>query len=892
MMFSVLLYLSISIIPKDLKELADKARENARLRRLMTEDKVHMINHGSYEKKGIKFRISKSLLGPPAKEIKGHACNANYLALIPNIKYEASRNLSNSAFAHDQKMYLLNDIVGFDDTVTIYHITEIDPRLVITEVIMFPTDDKTEGSETESTITKSLNFNWNSKENMPVFRQINPSFPNLKFEMGTEVKASASAKLHSRGTNYLQLTLTLKIEGSYGAGIQTIAGRSEMDDIALYGAEFQIWGTSLILFGFEFKTGLFSYIDASIADISLDTAVNFTFVHGYNFEAYNKIVVCTGFPAPGYITTGWQSNIEKIDNFNDASQNGSQTSYETTLKFSPRVDIGVKLGVEMPNIVESWLRAGIRGEVNFKFGADPVSCDFPYLYGTIEPEVSLFVGYDGLKLLNFEVAPAFETKWVIFKKTIYNKECAFIDVKVSPEYENIKIFKMGHNPILIQFDSLQNLNLIHTLSYINSNDQLISAWEPGKTNNFKPIIFYDSSSINEFECAAVYKTKSIIDGKEVEYYISTSSYENLNDKSGNITAEFSKFIVKYNYKEINGFYSGHLIFCDSDEIAFKVDGRRCFALIQADMTGGFSLLDANDVEFWDDATPNDGWQNSGFPNPNFFISGKIAFYAIETLKDRGLLKLDVYIKYKEKGKENYFCTIMKSNVGESIIKLITKDMGPDVIYKFYLYINENKVHEEELYSEWLSYKRDRYILYDGIYLRQIGLSNDMIAYAKIKNKNLVGPKRYSFVPCIDIDGMELYGESKFHVETCDDNFLIRISEYNLYDDPDFHPELFNTTIPKFAIFLKCPDCFPICKHCETIEKGYYLIKLVVNDTIVFTKKNTIIQIPMHSTIDYIDTQFEITHFILLNNEGSSICTNNTYLNKSIMGYKGNYYSYS
>ncbi|KAK8843218.1 hypothetical protein M9Y10_025069 [Tritrichomonas musculus] len=892
-MILLLFHYAYSLIPKEFAPLAKKALESVKYRKLMTEKKINMLQPGSYETEGIKFKLSKTLFGPPAKEIKGHAYENNYLAIVPNKKYNSSKNFTNSAFALDQKMYLLRSIKASDESVAIYNVTEIDVHYIITEIIMYTTNENSKTNKSCATISSSLNFNWDEKENTPVFRTIIPSFSNVKFGLGTKIKASASARLHSRGTSYLQLDMILKIEGSFGAGIRTIAGQNFINDAALYGKDSQIWGQSLKLFGFEFKSGLFAYIDASIVDVSLNTAIDFTFMQGYNFEAYNKIVVCTGFPSPGYTTTGWQSKAEKIDIVNKATQNGPQDTYVTSLSFTPRVDIGIKLGLEMPGSTSSWLKAGIRGEINFNFGADPVMCDFPYLIGKVEPVISLFVGYDGLKILGFEVAPSFEKTWELYKKTIFDRECAFLDVKVSPEFITVKKFKIGQYPLIqiVDFKSKDDYDSIPLYSPMTDEKHYISVWKKNETN-FKPI-FFDYSSAHDKNYPFYFNSLFYWENK-TSYLTDKVDGVKFTNESGLINVEGNTFKAKYSYKNIQKFFDSCLLFDDKGEFAVRVDGVSRYALIYADLKGGFTVAKSNDVEFWDCGTPNEGVEKIGIPS-SFLHYGKYCyFFNVKTYDDFGKIKIDVFVTYKHSSNLVYYETIYHSGKGVSKTNLLIKEMNDDVEYIYNLYINDTYVQNKTYSSKYLN-SQTIFELFRNIFIERKYKTADSV-YVKIKNDEIIGKKRFALIPITEVSlNLDLYypQNSPFYVSIKTNYFLLKLNLFSRKGfDPGFKPEEIEN-LTNFAMLLKCPQCFPICKNCETIDEGYYIIKLTLNDTLFLTDEDQCIMIPMCTLRDKLFTEFCIVHFITLNNEGSSQCKNNTVLRKEKMGqFHGTWFKYA
>lgn len=878
-MILLLFHFASAAIPKNLLPLANKAIKSAKYRKLMKENRTNLIEPGLYEKSGIKFRISKSLFGPPAKEIKGHAYENNYLALVPNKKYNLSQNFTNSAFALDQKMYILQNIAGSDESVMIYQVKEINPHHVITEVMMYTTNDKTGDDDSGSTIKKTLNFNWDDDANLPVFRPLISSFPNLKFGMGTKFTASASARLHSRGTNYLQLDMTFKVEGSFAAGVQTISGKQILEDHALYSNEFPIWGTSLKLFGFEFKSGLFAYIDASIINIALETAIDFIFLHGYKFEAYNRIIVCTGFPSPGYITTGWRSTVEKIDTANDARQNGPQDSYSTQITFTPRVDIGVRLGLELPGSTSSWLRAGIRGGINFLFGADAVMCDFPYLYGKIEPVISLFVGYDGLKILGFEVAPSFEVTWELYKKTIFNKECAFLDVKVSPDYvTSADCYALER--YAVQFEKFKAINRTLVMPYYLQHYP-VAPWKSHQTSNFKPFVVqyknFRFNAITKADYGSIY-----IDCEE-DY---VSSFPN---DSGKVHFENKCFEADYSYRKVSRFMTSCMAFCDKDEFVFSYNPviinrfysvYTKYAVIQADMTGGFSILQEDDVEYFDEGTPNDGWKLTGIPHRHLFIGSTTAYCKIESSNDFDDVSVVVYIRHNSSSTKQYLTTLYNDKrEHESLTYLPAKVLGIDSEYCFDVYVNDTLKGNISYDSKWIEVdyiNNPKEFVLDGLKIILKVCDQDEV-YTRIKRKELVGPKRYVIIPVFEVEISDPYATyyKPFEVGSSQKYFLLNLKiKSHESQEPCF--DYINDST-HFAILLKCPGCFPLCKHCETIDDGYYIIKLTINDTINFNNNYDIISIPMCSVKGAFNAEFTITHFIILNNEGSTYCTNNTYL---------------
>lgn len=880
MLFSILLSFVHADIPEKFHSLAREAIKSTKYRKLMIDEKRNMFNPGFYEANGIKFRLSKSLIGPSAKEIKGHACDNEYLAIVPNPKYKIAYNFTNTAFALKNKMYMIKNMEASDDSINIYQINEIDPRLIISEVIMYTTNENQDGADTGSTIKSTANFNWDDENNTPVFKPIISAFPNLQFGMGSTVSTAASAKLHSRGTNYIQLDLTLKIEGTFAAGIKTIAGREYLDDIALFGTDLRLWGVSLELFGFEFKAGLFAYIDASISDIKLDTAIDFTFLQGYNFEAYNRIVVCTGFPSPGYTTTGWQSKAEKIDTVNDAKQNGPQDSYATTLSFSPRVDIGLKLGLELPGSTSSWLRAGIRGEIQFEFGADPVSCDFPYLFGKVEPVISLFVGYDGLQILGFEVAPAFETTWDLYRKTIFSKECAFLDVEVSKDYITNEEYMSKNSPVVVDIQEFRTDYDVYYPFYTTADGAHVTF---GEKDKFKPVLctdYYHKFAIG------------VIKFKDGQYAYSGEYERQLLDGNGEIEINaVMDFNAKYKYRNLSMYYYDRLFYCDKDEFAFSYTAKERFALIQADMTGGFSILGTDDFEYWDDATPNEGWERTKIPF-QYLIHGTVfTYYEFETTNNLGYVTIEIFVKHKYGEEEVPYMSIPHQNIGNSYIGFITKKMEPEVMYILYTYVNGKLKDRHEFNAEWLSYyPRNKYKLIDSLYFVQVWQTENLYSYVKIKKPELVGEKRYALITVIDVDAYD----RKFRVQTNHDYFLLRmrIGGVEIQGDTGYRPDEIER-LTNFAIFLKCPGCFPICKYCETIDEGYYLIKLTINETIDFNSFDNYIQIPMHNTQKELDTEFQITHYLTLNNKGSSQCDPDTVFKKKKLGrFRGVYFSYS
>lgn len=893
MLLLLFLQFGASIIPKELLPLANKALKNVKYRKLMTESKIHMLQPGSYETNGAQFRISKALFGPPAKEIKGYAYEKDYLAIVPNIKYNISQNLLDTTFALNQKMYILQNISGSDEQVSIYQVKEINPHNVITEIIMYTADENSTKSHSKSTLTKIANFNWNEKENAPIFRPLISKFQNLKFGMGTTLSASASAKLHSRGTNYLQLDLTFKVEGSFGAGIQTVAGHENPEDHALYENEIQIWGLSLNLFGFEFKSGLFAYIDAAIKNINLDTAIDFTFMQGYTFEAYNRIIVCTGFPSPGYTTTGWQSKAEKIDIINQAKQNGSQESYQTVLKFTPGVDIGVKLGLELPGSTSSWLKAGIRGEINFEFGGDPVSCSFPYLFGKVEPVISLFIGYEGLKILGFEVAPPFEVVWELYKKTVFSKECAFLDVKVSPSFITDSQLVSRIPSAVVQIDHMEGKpdKISIPIYRIGSfSKEAISVFKLNQTSDFKPIVF--ANNHYDFVLDSMYKENN-------RYYICGTDPYDLTDDNGLISIDYNYFKGNYTYKKVPQFYTDDLIFYEKDEFSFIINTQGRYALLQANLTGGFSILKNSDVEFWDDTAPNEGYGNCPYPFSYFYYGSGDLYYDFETKEDLGEIKIDVYIKYRFAEDMQYYCTIYHIGIGTPIVSLLTKNMGYDILYIFYIYVNGTLIEKKDCPSDWFAFKHKLIVfsMYNqkSIYLKYLYESSSRV-FVKIKRDELIGPKRYSLVPVVEVEFHNTYypEENIFPIKLHAKYFvlLLNLGSWSFYDK-NFKPdEIENLT--NFAMLLKCPGCFPISKYCETIDNGYYLIKLTLNETIDFSTKNQIISIPMCNVEGgKLDTKFQITHFFTLNNEGSSQCKHNASFKREKMGdYHGTFFKYA
>ena len=878
MLIFLLSLLASCEIPLKYKSLVHKARKNALKRSLLSsEEKQKMLFPGVYRFKGAKIRVASPVLGETAKEIKGSAYEDSCLAIIKKPKANLTDEKliqQKTAFVIDQKMYRLNELDCHDDEISIYKVSEINYDRVITEIELWTQSDNPTGKrKTLDTLSVSASLNWDDDADKPQMIPLAVLFPNLKFGVGAKGTASVSARVYSRGANYMFFTCEFKLTGMFAAGLEAESGSSNPDDIDLVEIEKSVSGVDISIFGLTIKFGVFSFISGSIRNIGLDVPIDFSYLYGYKYEASNSITISSAYPSPGYTQTGWITEIQKIDQYSEGQQRASDEFYKTILHFVPTLEIGLKAGFELPGSTSSWFSGGLRVELRFWFEGDFVSCDFPYLYGSVEPAISLFIAYSGFELLSFGVIPSFDVAIPLWSQTYNIGECAFSGVVLDPKYsqqnnqeairDNITFITIKE----VQFpdDRKVSITTDHFTSFYP-----YQAYPKSNNYNFrKPL---SKITYVEFD-DGVEQVKFDLEDTKIEEYPYT--FTSKNDQHSVICECIEVPYVEY----------GLLLKSISDQYSILPGYDFRMGLIYGNNENGYSIANENDIEIIFEGDPEKGMESFQFPYLQFRDTD--SFLTVQT-QHTGFSKdyrIDVYSElnsteefvgslYLSKKPTYYISNKFYINniykMRHKFVLFVEDVQKASNYYDYYIPSDYEKpksfsmsytdpISQEELNIDF-SFTIDRYP--PSVYIKNPEILN---------NTHKIG-----FLPT---ERLSYY--NKLYPIT--DTFIF---QHTFYFESNLKIDYQNIPEYPLAMAITMKDTFPLVKTAESYGNGTFLIKLKVNDNVIFYDNSLTVNVPMKTSIvnaDYYGIPTELHSIFLIGGEFATTCSDDLYMSKSYFG---------
>lgn len=381
-MFFIFSILAHSLIPERFRELAEKALYNSTFKvpKKFREDTKYP---GNYTFGNAFFILHKVLTSSQTNDIKGYAVDDDYAAIVKRKKFKIADGFT-LLDIKTQEFYLMERVVASDDKISVYKMKSINMFSVFSDIVM-------KGKTPMLSFKKD--FNWDHSRDRPILSE---NSKNVLVGAGASFSASFKAKARFKSLKKAEINCEVSLTGKIGAEFRVkMAKHLSYPDFPLFDKELPIPG-----FGFNFRfLGLKFQFDLSLTfgillrNLEADLYVDVDYFRGYQFTAKRVIII----KRHGRSDSGWQTDFSPIPS--GSLVDGLITSLESNrLSAELALTQGIKLNVVVLSILYSDLQFGLVQPFTIEFGFSPLSCPFPYMYGSFSLPMKAFISFGGIQL--------------------------------------------------------------------------------------------------------------------------------------------------------------------------------------------------------------------------------------------------------------------------------------------------------------------------------------------------------------------------------------------------------------------------------------------------------------------------------------------------------------
>lgn len=462
----IALVISFTAMPEEYESLASLAREDAqRTIKMGYMKKEYSMQAGFYSFPGLEFKLPTALTGSEAAEISGYAIKKNKLAFVSkrHMNTEKLINRPRTIFVDHktQKLYNMKSKIVDDGEVSIFDCEVVNPYTVFTRLKFYSdpqpyierqiTDEisagvscsRAGGFSNYSQCTANLNLNWEKPEEdqdpfdlRPVGKSI-PNVPGFKSYLGAYINASAGFKVETTGLFKMrtELDFSFSAMGGIGLGLPKKVVDVSTPEMEL---EVPIRAIKFHFLGFKLSCGVYAFLDASIDDITATLPEELEYLYKVHFYAKKHLVVTSN----GLDDVPWVYKFEPREEKSTPKGTLKDFILGIKLNFTPKVKIGLRMKIELGDIADAAVQAGFQYTVPMEFGFDQNKCVFPYLYGSAESVLDIFIEIPGINVLGFEILPNIFIPYNIFKKDLPIPYCLFDSNRAMEGVENLVFDQM------------------------------------------------------------------------------------------------------------------------------------------------------------------------------------------------------------------------------------------------------------------------------------------------------------------------------------------------------------------------------------------------------------------------------------------------------------------
>ena len=251
-----------------------------------------------------------------------------------------------------------------------------------------------------------------------------------------------------------EINAEVSLIGKVGAEFRAkMAKHFSFPDFTLFEKELPIlnFGSNFKFLGSKFQFDLSLTFGVILRNLEADLSVDVDYYRGYQFTA--KRVIC--IKRHGKSDSGWQTDFSPIPSGNIVD--GLISSLESnSIKAELALTQGIKLNIVVLSILYSDLHFGLIQPFTIEFGFSPLSCPFPYMYGSFSLPMKAFISFGGIFL-----------KVKIFRKKIRK-------TLLKPIYKEVFLFQIIKTRKFCLFDSKNNNDYDITEADDGEEDEIIN----------------------------------------------------------------------------------------------------------------------------------------------------------------------------------------------------------------------------------------------------------------------------------------------------------------------------------------------------------------------------------------------------------------------------------
>jgi len=444
--------LAHSSIPKEYRSLVEKAQKAATIKRspALLDD---YLDPNFYDYDGISFTLNDRLISPNVHGIRGHSLSNNVLALVLD---SASLITSRTVYIDpsSQGFYRIKDLLGTEGTTSLYSVSPVDPTMVLTNLRMNTAPLHDSGYNCDFDVPNLgtqcrawYGVNWDEGKPLPNPRPT--TIPDLLYYAGAIGEASGSANVHFHGLRNIEVDFSFALSLTAGLGLEfnrTKIGTSfHVADV-----DIPLYGKSISILGVKISFGLNAFIGFDFNELSIELPQPLLYFRSYNATLSRTGSYTTGSgissePWDFSITPGVESTLPK---------NVSEFFKTIVFDVSPGISAGISLSFIIGSAVDSSLKLGGTADFDFKFSADKDLCAFPYLIGTAETKLGVFIQATPLTILGHDFIKPFSKSWNLWDSGVSPKRCLISKSNALNYHNNFKALTSETKPLYVSLVSI------------------------------------------------------------------------------------------------------------------------------------------------------------------------------------------------------------------------------------------------------------------------------------------------------------------------------------------------------------------------------------------------------------------------------------------------------
>jgi hypothetical protein len=416
-MFALLLFGGLSLDPL-LSELSERARAMSKRPRAPPTDEPTEWAPGEYDFDSISFFLTKRVIGGTTPYVRGYASASSVLAMVaPPIP-------PRTVFVDPDTQLLLQiqSVIGTDDDVIFYNITEQNPLAVFAQLRMRTSlvdtnCAKSVGPYEDAECGKVMLFNWDTSTDMPVPIAL---IPEIQIFIGGFIRLILTWELYFNGLTDMGINWAFLFNGTAGAGIyiyEAIVREFPLRKLPCI----PIWGAKQSVSGMSVGCGVQFCIEIGIAkfEVYLPKSIFYYRTWLAICETHGKFATSgvDRSPLEFDITGNRQSEMNESELF--------EVLKGIKLILTPGLDAYLEAGISLGPILDANARLGVELRSKWTFRLSEQKCTCPYLLGGTSTSLYGFFRIPPIKVLFITLMNQFELKFPLFVGLTTDPMCIF-----------------------------------------------------------------------------------------------------------------------------------------------------------------------------------------------------------------------------------------------------------------------------------------------------------------------------------------------------------------------------------------------------------------------------------------------------------------------------------